>query len=249
MFETLTPFLVKFFITIVAVSLLNYTVGILLPFFHFDLIQLFRYAFAYGGTYIGYEKNNPAIHFPFGLSAFGFFAIFSILCSGLKSLGSSILISGKVSIASGIICGSGSIISMMMLVIAFQCIIKLPNSMNDHMSDHIFAYALLTISLIDTLLFTMSCITCFIPGFTLLSNICQFFELAHISLILNYITIISFGSRYLTHYNLSDHISNPIKGIMTHYNPIPPVTPKTNHHGNVRTPNDLDPTTTYSFQQ
>ena len=212
--DRVSPFLVKIIISLIAVSILNSIIGLIIPFFHFNIMQLFCYALSFGGTYIGYRKyHQQDISFPFGLTPVQFYAIFSILCSSLYGLGAVTAIPGKLAIASGIFWSIGTLLTMIMLVISIHNVSKLPEGHREQWSDNLFAYMLLTISIIELSVFCFFTIQSFIPGIPIINSLLHITTSSQAALILNYIAIIGFGCRMMHTYG--DQISNsyhPIGG-------------------------------------
>ena len=201
-----SPFLVKIIISLVAVSILNSIIGLIIPFFHFNIMQLFCYALSFGGTYIGYHTfHQEDIAFPFELTPVQFYTIFSILCSSLYGLGAVTAIPGKLAIASGIFWSIGTLLTMIMLVISIHSISKLPEGHGEQWSDNLFAYILLGISIIELSVFCFFTIQSFIPGIPIINSLLHIFTSSQAALILNYIAIIGFGCRMMHH---GDQLTN-----------------------------------------
>ncbi|MGC6404610.1 MAG: hypothetical protein ACON5A_05205 [Candidatus Comchoanobacterales bacterium] len=192
MFDALPPFLIKLIISMLVFGLINGFVGSLLPFFQFNIMQLFCYSLAFGGTYIG---QNQSLKFTFDLSPIAFYATFSILCSSLYGLGSFTAIAGKIGIASGIFWATGTLITMMMLVISAHNIANLPKGKGEEYADNLFAYILFTISFIQMLTFALSTVNAIIPSIQLIIPILHAATSPITTHILNYLTVISFGAR------------------------------------------------------
>ena len=175
-------------------------------------MQLFCYALSFGGTYIGYRKyHQQDISFPFGLTPVQFYAIFSILCSSLYGLGAVTAIPGKLAIASGIFWSIGTLLTMIMLVISIHNVLKLPEGHREQWSDNLFAYMLLTISIIELSVF------CFSPYkalFLVFRSSIVYCISPHLqaALILNYIAIIGFAGCRMMH-TYGDQLSNPYHSI------------------------------------